>query len=406
MAGCGVGPGEKIVDTGLWVAVDDPGKDVGEVSLGIDSVELGGFDQRGDDGPVFAAAIGTGEERVLAIEGNGADRTFDNVGVDLDAAIVDESGQPLPAGEGIADRFGKLCFLADERELVREPGLELVCDGAALILADGTAFIGGQAADVRLDPVECCDALEGFAGDGRWTCGGQLVEAAADMAPAEGELHRIALGQGTVSGIAVHLQDAGEAIEMGEWPLGLAVWRIDIGHTGRVAATPRPVIARIGPKLTSLGASSSGIEDWCCRHKRGRFSPRRLCPIPRLPQPGEQLLRCQTILPRHRRDHRARHQRLINDPRLLVVRQPATSARPGDRLHPPHRLRLKFMVKHRHKSISHRDQHNRLFHCQSEGGGETALTSKLRLSWSWAARRSGSAVTRSAVCTLSSAIHS
>ncbi len=32
------------------------------------------------------------------------------------------------------------------------------------------------------------------------------------------------------------------------------------------------------------------------------------------------------------------------------------------------------MVKHRHKSISYRDRHNRLFHAQSEGGAETALT--------------------------------
>ena len=39
----------------MWVPVDDPGKDVGEVGLRIDVVELTGFDERGDDGPVFAS---------------------------------------------------------------------------------------------------------------------------------------------------------------------------------------------------------------------------------------------------------------------------------------------------------------------------------------------------------------
>lgn len=50
------------------MAVDDPGDDVGEIGVRLDSAELAGFDERGDDGPVFAAAVGAGEQRVLAIE--------------------------------------------------------------------------------------------------------------------------------------------------------------------------------------------------------------------------------------------------------------------------------------------------------------------------------------------------
>ena len=89
----------------------------------------------------------------------------------------------------------------------------------------------------------------------------KFIEAAADMAPAEGKLDGIALGQCPVSGIAIDLQDAGEAVEMAEWPLGLAVGRIDIGHTGRITATPRPVITGIGPQLPGLGPSPSRIEN-------------------------------------------------------------------------------------------------------------------------------------------------
>jgi hypothetical protein len=40
---------------------------------------------------------------------------------------------------------------------------------------------------------------------------------------AERELHVAALGQSAVAGIAIHLQDALEAVEMGDRPLGFAV---------------------------------------------------------------------------------------------------------------------------------------------------------------------------------------
>jgi len=55
------------------VTLDDAGDDVGEVGLWIDAVRLAGLDQRGEDGPVLGAAIGAGEEVVLAAEGERAD---------------------------------------------------------------------------------------------------------------------------------------------------------------------------------------------------------------------------------------------------------------------------------------------------------------------------------------------
>jgi hypothetical protein len=52
--------------------------------LRIDARKVAGLDQRGEDRPVFSAAVGAREERILAIEGNGKDRA-------LDAAVVDEA---------------------------------------------------------------------------------------------------------------------------------------------------------------------------------------------------------------------------------------------------------------------------------------------------------------------------
>ena len=68
--------------------------------------------------------FGAGEERILTIERDGPDGALDDVGVDLDAAIVEEAGEPFPARERVADRLGELGLLADQAELVAQPRFE------------------------------------------------------------------------------------------------------------------------------------------------------------------------------------------------------------------------------------------------------------------------------------------
>ena len=46
--------------------VDDPCQDVGEIGERIDVVDLASLDQGCDDGPMFGAPVGSGEQRVLA----------------------------------------------------------------------------------------------------------------------------------------------------------------------------------------------------------------------------------------------------------------------------------------------------------------------------------------------------
>ena len=106
------------------MAVDDLGEHVGEIDERIDTAELAAFDERGDDRPVFSAAVGAGEERILAIKGDGSDRTLDRVGVDLNSAVVEEAGEALPTGERIADRLGEFALLANEAELLAQLWLE------------------------------------------------------------------------------------------------------------------------------------------------------------------------------------------------------------------------------------------------------------------------------------------
>ena len=79
------------------MALDDAGDDGGEIALRIDAVQLAGLDQGGQDGPVLAAAVGAGEEGVLAVERDWPDGALNDIGVDLDAAIVEEETEPVPS---------------------------------------------------------------------------------------------------------------------------------------------------------------------------------------------------------------------------------------------------------------------------------------------------------------------
>ena len=65
-ARCAPVPRQKFVETVLGVSLDHAFKDVGEIGERFDAVEFCGFDQRANNRPAVAAAIGAGEEMILA----------------------------------------------------------------------------------------------------------------------------------------------------------------------------------------------------------------------------------------------------------------------------------------------------------------------------------------------------
>lgn len=133
---------------------------------------------------MFAVAVGAGEERILSIEGDGADTAFDDIGVDLGAAIVEEATEPSPARERVADRFGELALLADQRKLPAQSQLERFDDRSASLLTCGTPLFGRAAPDLALNPVEFGDAGERLRCDRRGSGLRQFVEAATHMVSA------------------------------------------------------------------------------------------------------------------------------------------------------------------------------------------------------------------------------
>ena len=198
----------------------------------------------------------------LPIQRNRPDAALDDIGIDLDAAVVEEVGETVPTRERITDCLSEFGLLADQGELGAQPGFETINDRPAPVLADGAALVGVAAADVLLDGVEFGDAFECLGGNRRRTRGGEFVEAAADMGPAESKLHIVALGERPIARIAVDLQDTREAGEVSDRLRGLAIGRVHIGDAGRVGAAPRPIITRVGPQLADLGASAARIEHW------------------------------------------------------------------------------------------------------------------------------------------------
>jgi hypothetical protein len=70
--------------------IGDPGQDIGEPSLRIDVVELGGLDQREHDRGTLAAAVGAGEQPCLTAQRDAAQRPLGGIVAQANAAIVEE----------------------------------------------------------------------------------------------------------------------------------------------------------------------------------------------------------------------------------------------------------------------------------------------------------------------------
>lgn len=130
---------------------------------------------------MLGTTVRTCEQRILSVERDRADKSLDGVVVELDAAVVDEARQPLPARQRVSDSFCELGLLTDQSEPGAEPGFELVDHRSALLLADGATLVGAAATDLAFDRIELGNAFERLAGDRCRTGNGEFIEASADV---------------------------------------------------------------------------------------------------------------------------------------------------------------------------------------------------------------------------------
>ena len=105
-------PGQEVGDP-LGRMIRQPGEDIGEPSLRVDVVELGGFDERVDRGGASAAFVGAGEGPVVAADGDAAQRPLGGVVGDAQATIIEEARERGPALETVVDRLGGLVLCGE-----------------------------------------------------------------------------------------------------------------------------------------------------------------------------------------------------------------------------------------------------------------------------------------------------
>lgn len=137
------GPGHEIADAVSGVTVSEAGERLSQPLMGVDAADLAIFDERGDHRPVVATFVGPGKQGIFAIQCEGADRAFDGIGVEVDAAVFDEPGQSIPARERLADRLAELALGADLATAGGKILMKIIDDDTAAFGPSGTALLGG-----------------------------------------------------------------------------------------------------------------------------------------------------------------------------------------------------------------------------------------------------------------------
>src|ERR1700742_2534533 len=146
----------------------------------------------------------------------------------------------------------------------------------------GKPLFGARAADLGLDGVDRLQALDHFVSEWRLHRLVHLDEFSSGMRETKSELNRAAMTtrKRFVGGIAIHLQNAGEAGQLPGDLLGAAAIGKHIGDRRRRWAAPWAIIHRMRPELADTGAMSPGIEH---RHRRlVAEQPRRSLDRPQL----------------------------------------------------------------------------------------------------------------------------
>ena len=202
----------------------------------------------------MTAAITAREEMILPSESNRSNRALDGVGVQFDAAVVQEAGQTMPARQRVPDRFGERAASRQQRKLRLEPGAQGVDDRLGARATNRKPLRRRLTVSVRFDGVEFADPAQRLDRDRRVRGLRHVVELASRMAPACGENDVPFVRQRLEPGVAVDMENAAEPLEMRGWTFGFAVRRIQ--------DRPRPA-APARPRLFARGRRPTAVPSWC-----------------------------------------------------------------------------------------------------------------------------------------------
>src|SRR5215475_3733478 len=96
----------------------------GEISLGVETIELCSLDDRIQDCRSVTAAIGTEEQKILARDSDAPQQSLRRIVVDAEPAILDIAGQGIPAAQPILQCFAQWCLAGQPSSLGGRPDME------------------------------------------------------------------------------------------------------------------------------------------------------------------------------------------------------------------------------------------------------------------------------------------
>src|SRR6476659_10902039 len=129
----------------------------GEISLGVETVELCSLDDRIQDCRAVAAAIGTEEQKILARDSDAPQQSLRQIVVDAEPAVVDIAGQGIPAAQPILQCFAQRRFAGQPSSLSDRPDMVCIEQWLAARLPLRPTLVGGSALDVGFDGIEFLD---------------------------------------------------------------------------------------------------------------------------------------------------------------------------------------------------------------------------------------------------------
>src|ERR1700674_2707465 len=158
-------PRQKFVETAGGMTVGHALQDVPEPGTGLDVVELCGGDEGADGCPSDAATVRAREQMVLAPERDGPDGALDLVVVEVDAAVIEESGEGWPARQRITNGLGEGAGGWNAAKLHLEPRLHHLDERAGAAVTNMPACVCGAPLDRSFDRIEFGDPPQGLGGD-------------------------------------------------------------------------------------------------------------------------------------------------------------------------------------------------------------------------------------------------
>ena len=111
----------------------------------VHGVELTGLDEGRDDRPVGAALVTAGEQGIFSAQRSRPDGALNDIGIDLDAAIVQEPTKTLPVARAVAHGFCDWRTAGDALQLLVEPQAQGFDERTGSGLPFRTALFRGSA---------------------------------------------------------------------------------------------------------------------------------------------------------------------------------------------------------------------------------------------------------------------